>query len=277
MGLVKIRSYPQEVFDRLFNLAKTTKNFSIEFIGRIDHMFADYLLFCVTVGGNQNVGSKRDVLISAGVHGEEPAGVYSLLKFLEEDLPDFTDDFRFLIFPCINPFGFERGCRFNFNRLDINREFKKNTSSYEAKRVMDVLRRKGRKYSFTIDLHETDPNFAGEGFVQEDNPREFYMWEVCPNKSIRIGAKVIEDLERVSPVCRWDRVYGDINNGGVIWYPEGCENEVYAQRTTLEGFLADNYTPQAFTLETPCGWDINRRVFIHRVALRTILDLKRNA
>ena len=142
---------------------------------------------------------------------------------------------------------------------------------------METLSRKARKFVCTIDLHETDPNYVGEGFTRKDNPKEFYMWEVCPDKNLRIGDGVVKSVEKVVPVCRWDRIYKDINSNGVIWYPEGCANEVYAQRTTLEGFLADNYTLQAFTLETPCGWHMDQRVLAHSTAIRSILELKRNA
>src|SRR3989344_24289 len=211
MGLVKIRSYRNEVLSHLSSqvLAQTAKGFSVGFIGWADHSPSTYPLFCITFGDSRNTELK-DVLISAGIHGEEPAGVYALLKFLKEDISDFVADYRFLIFPCINPL-------------------------------------------------------------------EFYIWEVCTDKNLRIGDGVVKSVEKVVPVCRWDRIYKDINSNGVIWYPEGCANEVYAQRTTLEGFLADNYTPQAFTIETPCGWHMDQRVLAHRTALRSILELKRNA
>lgn len=279
MMSAKIRSYKRDVLDNLSNLVLAkTKKFSVEFVGCADRQFGTsaYPLFCVTVGDSQDTNLK-DVLISAGVHGEEPAGVYALLKFLEEDLFDFAGDYRFTLFPCINPFGFEHGCRFNSKGININREFKKDSLCREAKKVMDVLSRKARKFVCTVDLHETDPNYIGEGFTAEDNPKEFYMWEVCPDKSIRIGDKVIQNVERVMPVCRWDRIYQDVNCGGVIWYPEGCNNKTYAAGTTLEGYLAYNFTPQAFTLETPCGWPMDKRVLAHRTALRNILEFKRNA
>ena len=271
MEFLKVRSY-NLIIDRLF---ESTKGL-IEFMGGTDRDFGAYPLFCITIGDNQDVKLK-DVLISAGVHGEEPAGVYALLKFLEDDLSDFVSDYRFLIFPCINPFGFEHNQRLNHRGVNINREFKRSTLCQEAHRIMRILERKKRKFVCTIDLHETDPTYVGEGFTVADNPKEFYMWEVCPDKSLRIGDDVILNVERRVSVCRWDRIYGDINSDGVIYYPEGCKNEIYAQRTTLEGYLADHYTPQAFTLETPCGWPMDKRVLAHRLALRSILELKRSA
>lgn len=277
MEFVETGSY-QKVLDQLFNAIKHHTDMSFVSMGSV----ATYPLFCVTIG-NRFDSNLKDVLISAGVHGEEPAGVFALLKFLEEDVSEFMDEFRFLIFPCINPFGFERNYRFNSQPdpehkgrgMDINREFKKDTSCAEANLVMTQLKMRARRFVCAIDLHETDPVFIGEDFAEEDNPTEFYMWEVCPDKNLRVGDRVIKDIEGVIPVCKWDKVYDDKNSDGVIWYPEGCGNKIYAERTTLEGFLADNYTPQAFTLETPCGWHINQRVFAHRAVLRKILELRR--
>ena len=265
------RSYEKQVLERLFDAIKSFREVSFVSIGKS----GEYPLFCVTIGSHLNPNLK-DVLISAGIHGEEPAGIFALLRFLEKDIADFLDDFRFTIFPCINPFGFERGYRFNEEGLDINREFGKETLCVEANKVTEHLKLRNRQFVCTIDLHETDPNDARKDFVEEANPTEFYMWEVCPDKNLRVGDRVIEKIERFIPVCKWETIYEDKNNGGVIWYPEGCGNQIYAERTTLEGFLADNYTPQSFTLETPCGWQMAGRIFAHRTALKSILELKRH-
>ncbi len=277
MGLVKVRSYREEVLEPLFTMARRNLNFSIESMGFVDHGLVTYPLFCVSVTGG-TVKEKRDVLISGGIHGEEPAGVYSVMKFLESDLHSFLDEYRFLIFPCINPFGFEHNYRFNSDRVDINRQFKPKTDCWEAVKVVRILSRFRRRFVCTIDLHETDPNWADEGFTAADNPHTFYMWESCADKSIRVGDRVTDVVRRMAPVCDWAKIYGDASSyPGVIWYPEGCGNPVYAQGTTLEAYLNANYTPQSFTLETPCGWDMEKRVAVNLAAVRTILELKRNA
>lgn len=276
MALTKIRSYRKEVIEPLFALGKRNLNFWTEFMGSVRCEQDIYPLFYVTIAA-KGVVNPKDVLISAGVHGEEPAGVYALLKFLREEVSDFLGDYRFLVFPCINPFGFEHGHRFNPYGIDINRHFKPDTNCHEAAKVIQVLSKLERRFAFSVDLHETDPDWASEGFTAADNPHTFYMWETAFDKSIRIGDKVVEEVGRIAPLCDWPKIYKDTNHGGIIWYPEDCSNPVYALGTTLDGFLGANYTPQSFTLETPCGWDMEKRVTTHLVALRKILELKRNA
>lgn len=280
MQLDVVRSFKQDVLDRLSHLSGD--RFNVELVDVREPRSNFCPLYCVTTVRDKNRDKNRgrkEVLISAGIHGEEPAGVYALLKFLEEDVQDFLDDYRFMVFPCINPFGFEHNHRFSPAGLNINRQFGIKTVCREANAVvMTLVQKMGRdRFICTIDLHETDPNFVGEGFKPEDNPKGFYMWEVCPDRGLRIGDRVIESIEEVVPVCKWDSIYKDKNSGGVIWYPEGCGNPVYAQGTTLEAYLNANYTSQSFTLETPCGWHMNQRIFAHRAALRKILELKRDA
>lgn len=281
MELTKARSYREEVLQVLFNMERKTdhKNvdFAVQFMGFVNEELMLYPLFFLSIVGKEVVNPK-DVFISAGVHGEEPAGVYTLLKFLEHDVYDFLGDYCFLIFPCINPFGFEHNYRFNSNGIDVNRQFKLDSISHEADKVMKVLSRFDRmKFVCTIDLHETDPNWTDEGFTADANPKTFYLWETCADKSIRIGDKVISEVKKTAEVCDWPKIYGDTNSGGVIWYPEGCGNQTYAQGTTLDAYLNRYYTPQSFTTETPCGWDMEKRVAVNIVAIRTILELKRRA
>ena len=63
----------------------------------------DYPIHCIRLGGDAR-GRKR-VLLSGGVHGDEPAGPEAVLAFLERDPADLLEDFVFLILPCVNPWG----------------------------------------------------------------------------------------------------------------------------------------------------------------------------
>ena len=59
-------------------------------------------------------GNPRRILISAGIHGDEPAGVETVCAFLENELyKNFLKDWEFTILPCINPAGYDAGTRNN--------------------------------------------------------------------------------------------------------------------------------------------------------------------
>ena len=48
----------------------------------------------------------RRVLITGGMHGDEPAGVEAVLQFLARDNTALLKKFSFVIIPCINPYGY---------------------------------------------------------------------------------------------------------------------------------------------------------------------------
>ena len=103
------------------------------------------------------------------------------------------------------------------------------------------------------------------------------MWEICENKGKRVGKKVIEKIEQEGmAVCKWPEIYGDKNNGGVIWYPEDCKAKCYATGTAFDSFLEKNgHTKQSFTTETFTGWPLEDRVFAHITSLMAVLDERR--
>jgi predicted deacylase len=78
----------------------------------------NYPLITVTTPG------RRELVVTAGFHGEEPAGPLTLL----EHLPDIlafarTRDVALRLFPCINPSGFEGGHRYNASGEHPNNDF----------------------------------------------------------------------------------------------------------------------------------------------------------
>ena len=81
-----------------------------------------------TDSGNSLYGveivNKQDypyIFLSGTVHGNEPAGSLALTKYLKEGF--FYDwKYNFIIVPCVNPDGYERGIRENLKGVDLNRD-----------------------------------------------------------------------------------------------------------------------------------------------------------
>lgn len=70
------------------------------------------------------VPGKNWLLITAGFHGEEPAGPFTLREHFEE-IVDFARslDVGLRVFPCINPSGFEHRRRYNSSGERPNNDF----------------------------------------------------------------------------------------------------------------------------------------------------------
>ena len=68
-----------------------------EIIGRVEGEYKSYPFYMITRGKGEKV------LLSAGLHGDEPGGVYGLLDFFQNHSSRFENRFEFTAFPCINP------------------------------------------------------------------------------------------------------------------------------------------------------------------------------
>lgn len=101
------------------------------------------------------------VLLTAGVHGDEPAGPLALLELASNGLLD--PRFSYRVWPCTNPTGFDLGTRASVDGVDINRTFGRGGSSPEAKAIVTANR--DHKFVLSVDLHE------------DDEAAEFYTYE----------------------------------------------------------------------------------------------------
>jgi hypothetical protein len=257
--------FAQEVEAKLAQLKKDR----VEQIARVAYGNASWPILCVR--SKRWEASRPIVLISGGVHGDEPAGVHAALAFIAHAQRQFDDLLQFVLFPCVNPSGFDADTLETASGANLNRLFGINSAQPEVRAIEAWLRLHGRRFLMTFDLHEVRPDYVGEGFVQKDNPRAAYLYETVTDSSERVGRLMIDALPSSRSVCDWPTIYDDINEAGVISYPEGCRNQIYAKGTTFESFLSRRYTGHSFTLETPVGWSLSDRVNTHLTFLKTAL------
>lgn len=215
--------------------------------------------------------ARRTVLLSGGVHGDEPAGVYAALQFLDRHRHEFEDAFQFVVFPCVNPSGFDADTLETASGANLNRLFGIGSRQPEVRAVEDWLERHQLRFVMALDMHEVRPDYVGEGYVEKDNPRAAYLYELVSDGSPRIGRSMIDALPPHRAVCDWPTIYDDINDRGLVSYPQGNRNPVYAEGTTFDSFLNSRYTGHSFTLETPTGWPLSERVDTQLTFVQTAL------
>ena len=96
-------------------------------------------------------GAPRRVLLSAGIHGDEPAGVEALCEWLEtRAYVKFLQRWDITMLPCINPWGYEHGTRENGEGRDLNREFNSSHPPQEVLFVQSVLQ---QRFDLSLELH----------------------------------------------------------------------------------------------------------------------------
>lgn len=103
--------------------------------------------------------------IFAGIHGDEPAGVEALLQFAESLVrdPARMAGYDLVLYPLVNPTGYERGSRENFAGKDLNREFWRQSSQSEVKLIEAELRL--HQFAGIITLHTDDTSEGVYGYA----------------------------------------------------------------------------------------------------------------
>lgn len=264
--VLKCRDYKKEVIE---SLEKLKSNFDVRTVGHVGYGEKQYSLFLIAPRSVRL--ELPNVFISAGVHGYEPAGVYALLDFFKTHSAHYRDKVNFFAVPCVNPSGFENDMRTTQNGVDVNRDFIDESSSSEAIIVKKLLGEINCPYIFTLDMHEDRSDDIDPADSPDQVPQEAYVYESSVDKESSVGASVIRSLEKEGiKFSKTSDIYGDHNDGGVIWAQWGEEVEG-EENNTLQGYL-ERYTRHTFTTETPTKLPMQERKRIQIQILRSMLD-----
>src|SRR5687768_10870160 len=69
----------------------------------------------------QTTSRRRNIYLSTGIHGDEPAGPLAVRQLMLEDA--WPSDVDLWLCPCLNPTGFPLNRRENAFGIDLNREY----------------------------------------------------------------------------------------------------------------------------------------------------------
>ncbi len=202
------------------------------------------------------------IYISAGMHGDEPAGPLALLELVNSGLLD--RNLSFYICPALNPTGLANGTRENCSEssvLDMNRDYS-SMRSMEVQGHVQWLEK--IQPELFISLHE-DWESGGYYFYEintkDDDPNR-YEYIVSQLKEVMLmeNESVIDDHEV--------RLEGWIYHEAEADLPDEWPEAIY---------MAKNGCPLSFTLESPSGLAMRHRVEAHVVAVKSILEYEYGA
>jgi hypothetical protein len=195
--------------------------------------------------------AERDGLyLSAGIHGDEPAGTEGLLAWAEKNAARLRT-LPLLIFPCLNPWGLTHNTRTDSAGLDLNRNF------HRRHPVVTAVRRivGKRRFAASVNLHE---DYDAEGL---------YLYEVT--RSSGCGEKLIAAASRALPHDPRKRIEGRGARNGLI--RRHVTAKTFAKIGVPEAiWLYFEHTEHAFTIETPSEFALERRVAAHVAALDAV-------
>ena len=245
MSTQKKRSYT-ELINRLSKtLNNTVQIFTLDHIKYSNHKYPFQKIIL-------GVDNPRRVLISAGIHGDEPAGIETICSFLENRrYKEHLDQWEITILPCINPYGFENDTRENHESKDLNRLFKVHNPPLEVKLAKSII--EPSYFDMTIELHE-DCDSHGYYLFQKSN---------IPN-GLEIGFKIIGALKEIIPI-NFDEIIENMPaEKGVIHRIKDIEEMAW---WPMAGYSLAMKSGHCLTLETPTQLAMSTRVSAHLVAL----------
>ena len=194
----------------------------------------------------------RHILITGGMHGDEPAGVEAVLQFLERNNSTLLKKFSFLVIPCINPYGYVHNTRETLGNIDINRAFE----TGDIAEVAIIKKALGQnQFSLAIDFHE---DYDATGFYLYEGKRD----EKYIGPDLATAAKAIGPMDPDDP----DEDAPDLAEGvykvATSWGTQG-----------LTPYLLHFHSEHVIISETPTVWPLEQRAALHLTILDTALKI----
>lgn len=218
-------------------------------LGHIRYQQQTYTLPVIKLN---RVSKQAPICIFAGVHGNEIAGTAAALSLIEDlaQQPQLYPKTNFVIVPLVNPWGWERGFRYNFEGQDIARNFAR-AGTQETVLIKALLARE--RCQLVVDLHE-DSTKTGFYLLTYAHPD--------PSFTPNLVEKVAKDLDIASAEQVPQGVYQ-------ISAQEFATNP----RPTLSQYAREHAVPLTYIIETPMQLPLKKRTAIHRRVLDELITL----
>jgi len=200
--------------------------------------------------GNQNPVSR--IYISAGIHGDEPAGPLSALKLIQQNR--WPENAEIFLLPCLNPAGFTMNRRENDRGIDLNRDYR-HPQAAETRAHIAWLERQP-PFDFYLCLHE---DWESQGF---------YLYEQNPDDQTSPAEKMIAAVKNMCPVDLSETIEGRAAQGGII-HPKINPAERPDWPEAL--YLISHKSRQGYTLEAPSDFPLQTRVNALVAAVNAVL------
>lgn len=181
------------------------------------------------------------IVVTGGVHGDEPSGAAALPALREKGFVTFG--------PC-NPWGLERQRRELEDGRDLNRLFADGRVA-EVRKVRDFLRE--NPPDLAMDLHESD----GEG------P---YLIQIGPEDGL--ASEIVAALANeysFDPAPKWGPLTG--KNGVLRPVAQALALQEISKIWSLSFYCWKIFKVTSITVECPTSWPMEKRIAYHvRVA-----------
>jgi hypothetical protein len=205
------------------------------------------------------------VIVTAGVHGDEPAAPWALLSLARDGL--LERDFAYRLWPCTNPSGYALQTRESAEGADINRSYGRGGTSPEARAMLTANR--DRKFALNLDLHE---DYEADGFYCYEPKVDAVAFAPAIVQAIDDAGLPVQDLAHgyelgYPPTASHYR----LERGRVI--PDAEVEATFLSKLPHSiALLRRGATKRSLTFESPRRLPWDDRVAIHRIAVVGALE-----
>lgn len=190
--------------------------------------------------------------LSAGIHGDEPAGPLTALRLLQAD--NWPPNLELWLLPCLNPGGFVLNTRGNPGGIDLNRDYRHHESDEVTAHVRWLERQP--EFDLFLCLHEDWESLG------------LYLYEQNPDSRPALAEKMIAAAQEVCPIDLSANIEGRPASGGII-RPNISPQDRFDWPEAL--YLISHKARQGYTLEAPSDFPLPVRVNALRTAVNVAI------
>jgi len=249
---------PEAIIDRLCAAVDGSAALNMKIIGQVRYDNFEFPVRLIQL--TNHAADAPKILLTAGVHGNEPAGVESAVRLVERLASD-PHHFKVCtleIIPVVNPWGWSHDIRFNQQGIDVNRDFAAFVSQ-EARIMNNYLQ--NHQYHLIIDLHE-DPDARG-----------FYMYQYGRSDKTVVEPIVTAIAEMGHPIEQDIKMVTLKTQNGIIDAPMwGLWYMRLTRQLSITNYGRLYNSPNVFTIETPTILDWEDRLQMHQRAIEMLMD-----
>jgi protein MpaA len=192
--------------------------------------------------------------ISAGIHGDEPAGPLAVRELIRRN--SWPDTLEVWACPCLNPTGFPLNRRENIHGKDLNRQYL-HFEAGEVRAHVAWLKRQPR-FDICLCLHE---DWEANGF---------YLYELNPDGRPSHADAIIKAVAGVCPIDAAPIIEGRPALGGII---RPSADPLCRPQWPEAFYLLVNQSRHTYTLEAPSDFALDIRVRGLMQVVQTVVDV----
>lgn len=193
------------------------------------------------------LASRRDIsecqlYLSAGIHGDEPAGTEGLYAWANKNWK-ILSKIPVVIYPCLNPWGLMENSRFTSKGKDLNRQWDKG----EDASITEIMKRtSGAQFSLAVNLHE---DYDAHGIYLYEPPTGKKRDDLAP--------QILDSGSEYIPIDSRKKIEGRWARGGII---RPAPSSLPKEGLPEAAFLQESRADRTFVFETPSELDLRVRI-----------------